>query len=165
MSGPYQSQAFTVELSVPGALDGSSLGPPLVAPSSNPDPQGFYRPPVPGDLGIVNVDYRAVTAAERRGCLGNRYVAFLTLELSAPGGVGAALQVVDATVDPPFLLEEVRDLAGETDAFVEGILVPQGSALRLVGVPQGPVPHRVRFTSSGVDTSTLIDAQQHLPPL
>lgn len=163
---PYAAQAFTVEYSIPGALNGLTLSPPLVAPQSNTDPQGIYRPQLEeADLGLINVDYRAVSESERRGALGNRYVSFLTLEASSVGAPGAAVQVVDALVDPAFIQEEVADLAGESFLYRErGILVPQGSLLRVVGFAAGPTPHLLRFTAQYLDVATLIEAQKSLPP-
>lgn len=159
-----QGQAFTVEWTVPGSLDGTTQSPVLRAPSENADPQGIYRPEVEGDLGLIDVDYFAVSTETRRGAIGNRYVAFFTLEASVAGGVGAALEVVDATVDPPVVQEVVEILVGVTEIFIEKILVPQGSVLRISGFPVGPTPHRIRATIQYLTTKSLIEVQKGIIP-
>lgn len=140
----YFNQSFTVEFTISGSLDGTTLVPTeLQAPSENDDPQQLYRVDVVGNAGLFDVDY-LVTEFNRRGAVGSRFVAMIWIVSPIAGSPGASLAVVDA-VDGPILVQETVDsLAGLTRYYrriPNGVLVPQGSLLSISG-----------FTNPGTDT-------------
>ncbi len=159
----YANQTYTVEFTVPRNLDGSTLGPAIVVPTSNTDPQQIYRPPViANDLGLVDVDYVVEDSGdERLGTRGARIVHVVWIESPVGAAASAGIQVGD-NVDGTFTLQETIDViaAGATRFYRDRpFLVPQGSILRLFGFTNpGPDPIKVRLTIEYVED--LSAAQQ-----
>ncbi len=158
----YVNQTYTVEYTVPGNLDGSTLGPALIVPDSdNEDPQQIYRPVVPGNLGLIDVDYVIeATGNGRLGARGARIVHQVWIESPVAGDVRAALQVVDNVDASPTTQETIASLVGLSQFFrTSPFLVPQGSMLRLVGFTNpGASTIKVRLSVSYVEDLTA--AQQ-----
>lgn len=147
----YVVQTYTIEYTVPGSLDGSTLGPSITAPTDEPrknDPQQLYRPVVPDDLGLIDADYVvSEDGPDRVGTRGNRFIPWIWIESPVAGAVGAKLEVVDAVDGTVAIQEEIADLAGLTEFYKnDGILVPQGSLLRISGFNNpGPDTIKVRL--------------------
>lgn len=158
----YVGQTYTVEYTVFGSLDGSTLGPALIVPSNdNEDPQQIYRPNVPGDLGLIDVDYVVETEGdERLGATGPRLVHVVWIDSPVVGGAAAALQIVDDVDGSPAIQTVVDPLVGLSQFYRNTpFLVPQGSMLRLVDFTNpGPSAIKIRLTIQYVDD--LITAQQ-----
>lgn len=157
---PYRRLTYTVEYLVPGDLDGVSLPPPSRILSPNSDPQQLFRPEVPGNLGIIDPDFQ-VNDVDRLGCFGNRYIPWFWLDSPVAGGAGASLDLVDITDGVPVLQKQIKDLSGLSTFFMDsGLIVPQGSALRLSGFTNpGGTPIKVRFNLIPLQDSKVIEAQ------
>ena len=157
----YFNQTYTVEYTVPGSLDGSTLVPTLlrVPSSDNEDPQQIYRPDVEDNVGLIDVDY-VVNAPDQRGARGHRIIHVVWIDSPVVGAAGAAMQVVDAVDGPPIVQEEVAPLVGLSTFYRDRpFLVPQGSLLRLVGFTNpGPTSIKVRLSIEFTDN--LVEAQE-----
>lgn len=158
----YVGQTYTVEYTVNGSLDGTTLGPAIVAPQSNDDPQQIYRPNVPGDLGLIDVDYVVEAAGGGRlGAKGPRVVNVVWIEAPVVGGASAAIQVVDNVDGSPNVQRTIDPLVGVSQFYRDTpFLVPQGSMLRLVDFVNpggGGGPIKVRLTIQ--DAENLSAAQ------
>lgn len=160
----YQTQTYTVEFQVPGSLDGVTLSPAIQAPAKNDDPQQIFRPPVVDNLGLIDPDYVvSALGPDKQGTRGNRWISVFWLEASTVGAAGARLEVVDAVGGTVVVQEDIADLAGLTTFYRrKGILVPQGSMLRISGFAAGATPHKVRVTIQYLNNEELLLAQKVL---
>lgn len=159
----YFAQTYTVEFLVPGDLDGVTFSPAIKAPSKTGDPQQLYRPDVPGNLGLIDVDYLvSQSGPDKRGARGNRYVAWFWLESPVPGAVGASLDVVDIVDGSVAVQKAIQDLSGLSTFYKDtGILVPQGSLLRISGYTNpGGVNIKVRLHIAYLTDAGLVAAQK-----
>lgn len=158
----YFNQTYMVEFEVPGALDGTTPSPDIDFAEGNDDPQQIFRPEVENNLGLIDVDY-LVSELDNEGARGNRWVGVFWLDASVAGGAGAALEVVDAVTGASVTQESVAALAGVSRLYRRsGILVPQGSLLRISGYAAGPTPHRIRLHISYLTDDGLLFAQNVL---
>ena len=156
----YFNQTYMVEFEVPGALDGTTPSPDInFSEGAGEDPQQIFRPEVEGDLGLIDVDY-LVSELDNEGARGNRWIAVFWLDASVAGGAGATLEVVDAVTGAPVTQEAIAALAGVSRLYRRsGILVPQGSLLRISGFAAGPTSHRIRLHISYLTDDGLLFAQ------
>lgn len=158
----FAIQTYMVEFEVPGALDGITPGPNIDFSEFNDDPQQIYRPEVEGNLGLIDPDY-LVTDEDDEGARGNRWISVFWLDAANAGNVGAVLEVVDAVDGSPVTQENVTNLVGLSRYYRRsGILVPQGSLLRISGFDAGPTPHRIRIHISYLTDDGLLFAQNVL---
>lgn len=162
----YVIQTYTIEYTVPGSLDGSTLGPAITAPSKQSDPQQLYRPPVPDNLGLIDVDYVvSATGSDRVGTRGNRFIPWIWIESPVAGTIGGSkLEVVDAVDGSVSVQEEIADLSGLTTFYKkDGILMPQGSLLRISGFTNpGPETIKVRLHVQYLTDAGLLLVQRLL---
>ncbi len=160
----YQTQTYTVEFQVPGSLDGVTLSPAIQAPAKNDDPQQIFRPLVLDNLGLIDPDYVvSALGPDKQGTRGNRWISVFWLEAADVGAAGARLEVVDAVDDTVVIQEDIANLAGLTTFYRrKGILVPQGSMLRISGFPVAATPHKVRITIQYLSLQDLLLAQKVL---
>lgn len=155
----YQIQTFTIEYTVNGPLDGVTVGAPIKAPEKNDDPQQFYRQTVDA-LGLIDPDYvsgilgSAVVQPDQLGARGNRWIGVLWIEGTNVGAADATVEVVDAVTGTITVQEEVATFVGSMTFYRrKGILIPQGSLLRLRGMPgSAAAPIKVRITLESIDS-------------
>ena len=160
----YFNQTYMVEFEVPGALDGTTPSPDIDFAEGNDDPQQIFRPEVEGNLGLIDVDYLVSSIeGDNTGTRGNRWVGIFWLDASVAGDPGATLEVVDAITGAPVTQEAIANLNGLTRFYRRsGILVPQGSLLRINGFAAGATPHRIRIHISQLTDDGLLFAQNVL---
>jgi hypothetical protein len=147
---PTTLQSITVEYTVTGSLDGTTLAPEVIIDQNDPNRTRFdqgaqiYLPDPVESLGLIDPDLLL------GGSIGPRCIPFLTLDTTETGLAGAALDVVAVRADPGdvFLQKQIRDLDGVAGpVYIEdNFNVAQGSNLRLSGYVAGAEPIRVRVS-------------------
>lgn len=163
----YQNKTYCLDFEVEGALDGTTQGPPIEdsPPSAQnaDDPQNLFRRTVQ-NLGLLDPDYLIPESEEgRQGTRGNRLVTFLWVSGPLAGGPGASVDVVDAVDQSPQVQKDIGSLAGLQRFYTEGVVIPQGSAIRLDGMSATPgSPIRVRIHIQFIDSTT--DLLKAFPP-
>lgn len=163
----YFNQTVALDFTVRGPLDGSTFHPaPFRAPRRNGDPQNLYRFVVDA-LGVIDVDYNIPAEGRiRLGAVGYRYVTSLWIDGSAPAAPDARVELVDATsgtIETQKLLRPFGGAGPDPILFERcGFYIPQGSSLRVVGVPGSPAaPVRLRMHFDSLDTvAQIIEAQR-----
>jgi hypothetical protein len=77
---------------------------------------------------------------------GNRWLTWLELRLESPAGSGALIEIIDNTSGTPIVLKQIDDIAGKSIVYLDdGILIPQGSAVRVEGAGPGVLRYHVTF--------------------
>jgi len=142
----YFNQTLTVEYTIRGSLDGTTLVPDeFTSPANNNDPQQIFPIDIPGNAGLFDIDY-VVKEFNRRGAIATRYIHTLWLVAPVAGAVGAEIQVVDAVNGTVRVQEIVSTLTGLTTFYRRSppVRISQGSLLRIFG-----------FDNPGLDTIKL----------
>jgi hypothetical protein len=135
-------QTIAYQFTASESFDGSSLA--KNAEASGDEDQFFEA--AQADVGVFPInDPTEQGAATSRG---NRWLTWIELRLDAPAPAGGVIEIVDNTSveGTSVALKAIADLGGKTLVYIEsGILIPQGSVVRINGAGRGVFRYHVTF--------------------